>query len=254
MANIVPISVETHAKKKIQPLTSYAFAKNITSAPVAASEVGIAARYFPLAFIEQNGEVGLFALFGLPNQQNLFVDVNGRWLADYVPAVFRRYPFIFAKAKDREDYILCTDEDSGLISEKKGAPLFEDNGEASETLKKALDFATDYQRAAHFSMAFSAEMKRLSLLQPLNIEVKISEDKKQKIEGLQRIDEKRLNALSEEDFIALRTKGFLPLIYAHLFSLNALGDLGRRLGKAAPKVSKSSNKKDEKSLLDTFKF
>ncbi|MDY0269951.1 SapC family protein [Trichloromonas sp.] len=254
MANIVPISVETHAGKKIQPLTSYAFAKKINSAPVVASEIAIASRHFPLAFIEQNGEVGLFALFGLLNQQNLFVDANGRWLADYVPAILRRYPFIFAKARDREDYILCVDEDSGLISEKKGAPLFEDNGEASETLKKALAFVTEYQRAANSSMAFSAEVKRLSLLQPLNIELKISEDKKQKIEGLQRIDEKRLNALSEEDFLALRTKGFLPLIYAHLFSLNALGDLGRRLGKPAPKVSKSSHKKDELSLPDTFKF
>ena len=42
------------------------------------------------------------------------------------------------------------------------------------------------------------------------------------IDGIYTIDEKRLNALSEDDFLDLRKQGMIPLIYAHLSSLQQL--------------------------------
>ena len=42
------------------------------------------------------------------------------------------------------------------------------------------------------------------------------------IDGIYVIDEKALNELPDEDFLAFRKQGLLPLIYAHLSSLQQL--------------------------------
>ncbi|MDA0690151.1 MAG: SapC family protein, partial [Proteobacteria bacterium] len=42
------------------------------------------------------------------------------------------------------------------------------------------------------------------------------------IEGIYTVDEEKFNALSDEDFLELRRQGLIPLIYAHLSSLQQL--------------------------------
>ncbi|WP_282756624.1 SapC family protein [Desulfuromonas thiophila] len=251
MAKVVPVSSKTHQNKKLLPLKSFAFAQKNLVVPVIASECAMAARFFPLVFLEQQGECGLYALLGLLGERNLFVADDGRWLADYVPATLRRYPFVFAKAPERDDYILCIDEESGLLSEKEGNALFTAEGAASELLNKALTFVSEYQRGALVSQAFCEEMKRLDLLKPFNIELKNTNDKGRTLTGLLCVDEKKFNALTDEAFNALRAKGYLALVYAHLFSLGSLAGLVRRLSAATAPGSKNTS---EAKLPETFSF
>ena len=233
MDKIVPISSTVHAGKKLLPLSSFAFAAKSNLVPVVASEFAAAARVFPLVFHKPKDEVGVFSLLGLLNQTNLFVDTNGRWLADYIPATFRRYPFVIAKAPEKENgedkFILCIDESSGLLSDEKGVPLFDDKGEANKLLKNAMAFVTEYQRGAAASEAFCQEMERLELLSPLKIGFKNNQNKDINMGGLLHIDEKKLNALDDEEFAALRKKGFLPMVYAHLISLANIASLIQRM-------------------------
>jgi hypothetical protein len=42
------------------------------------------------------------------------------------------------------------------------------------------------------------------------------------IGGIYTIDEEKLNALTDEDYLDLRKQGMIPLIYAHLSSLQQL--------------------------------
>jgi len=247
---IVPVSPKTHAGKKIQPQKSFAFAAQNTVVPVVANEIAMAARSFPLLFLKQDKELGLFALLGLPKEKNVFVDKKGIWLGDYVPATLRRYPFIFATSDDKEGYVLCIDEESGLLSDDEGTPLFDEDNKKSDFLEKVFNFLTDYQRGALATQEFCREMERLELLTPFNIELKTGTEKNIKIGGMLSIDEKKFNNLSDEDFIALRKKGFIALIYAHLLSL---GNLSALLPKPKP-VPFKSKPAQEAVIPESFKF
>jgi len=250
MSKFVPVSPQTHAEKKLLPLSSFVFAAKNTTVPVVANEITMAARTFPLLFLKQEEELGIFALLGLPNDKNLFIGKNGKWSGDYVPATLRRYPFIFAKDDDKEGYVLCIDEQSGLISDTKGTPLFDENKEKSELLEKVFNFLTDYQRGALVTKDFCHEMERLDLLAPFNVELKTGADKTIKIGGMFSVDEKKFNELSDEDFIALRKKGFVALVYAHLLSLGNLSALVQRI-KPVPFKAKAA---PEAVIPESFKF
>ena len=45
------------------------------------------------------------------------------------------------------------------------------------------------------------------------------------LNGLFIVDEKKLSALSDEDFLSLRKRGFLGPIYAHLGSMHQVNNL-----------------------------
>ena len=72
---------------------------------------------FPMVLVERQGGFELVALFGLQNGQNLFVDPQGRWMARYIPARLRSYPFSLAFREGMPDPLLCVDESSRLIGE-----------------------------------------------------------------------------------------------------------------------------------------
>jgi len=42
------------------------------------------------------------------------------------------------------------------------------------------------------------------------------------------IDEKKLDALSDDEFNELRSKGLLPIIYAHLSSMHQIARLAKK--------------------------
>lgn len=66
--------------------------------------------------------------------------------------------------------------------------------------------------------------KNLLVSQQLTIKLERSEQKIN-INGVYLIDDKVLNELSDEDFLELRKKGLLPIVYAHRASLNQLSRL-----------------------------
>src|SRR5690606_32353850 len=96
---------------------------------IAFDELAPASLAFPLAFIMHERRPALVALLGLRTGQNRFVDARGRWLAPYVPATFRSYPFRLTRTDDGE-VALCVDEASGRIVARtdQAVPFFSDGG------------------------------------------------------------------------------------------------------------------------------
>jgi hypothetical protein len=249
MGSIVPISSERPAHKTLLPLSSFSFAKKQNLIPIVASEFAQIAREFPIVFVENKETLGVFALCGLKNEVNLFIDKDERWSAEYIPATLRRYPFIFAKGKDEKEYVLCIDESSGLLAEKGGTPLFNEAGEKEPALDKALKFVSAYQQAALQSENLCAFVKKHNLLKPLNIELKGQDDKSVKIGGLLTVDEKKLNELADDVFLQLRKTGGVALIYAQLLSLGNLSALVKRMATKNAMPAGSDN-----SVPDRFSF
>ena len=238
MAKIVPLTFAQHGKKHLLPVSSYAFAARQTIIPAVVAEFSAAMHTYPILFAEHKGEAAPFLLMGLAREENLFVDSLGKWRAGYIPATVRRYPFIFVQApktandeEGKERLVLCIDEESGLLADEGGAPLFTEDGKRTPIMEKLFRFLGEYHRSAQVSRRFAAVLKEKQLLTPFNLRIDAAGDKNFKLEGLQMVNEKRLGELSGQDYLAL--KPVMGMIYAHLLSLGSLNGLVARKKAAA---------------------
>ena len=93
MTQWIALSRSEHAGAHYRPRQGYAHAAGDYLAPVLVAELSRLLPHYVLAFIQ--GETGFLpvALLGTGLGQNLYLNHDQRWLADYVPAVLRGYPF-----------------------------------------------------------------------------------------------------------------------------------------------------------------
>ena len=217
---VVPVNKEIHAKTKIKEISSFGFASKFHIAYVTMQEFARAAAIFPIVFLEDKDkdEFRPVALLGLNAGQNLFVDGAGKWQASYVPAIIRRYPFALTPKGEDGQYIVCIDEGSSLVSTTEGAALFDDKGEPTQVIENVKRYLSELQQMDVLTHAFSAFLKEQNMLTPLNLRVR-DNSRVKNISGCYVINEERLNNLSDERFLEIRSKRYLPAIYAHLISL-----------------------------------
>lgn len=217
---IVPVSKERHALTKIKDVSSFEFASNFHIAYVTLQEFTRAASIFPIVFLEDKDkdEFRPVVMLGLNAGSNLFVDGNGKWMASYVPAIIRRYPFALAPSNDDGQYVVCIDEESSLVSNTEGSPLFDDKGEPTQVIENVKRYLSELQQMDAFTMGFCKFLAEHNMFTPLNMRVR-DNDQVKNITGCYVINEERLNNLSDERFVDIKNKRYLPAIYAHLISL-----------------------------------
>lgn len=226
---IVPFNTQTHGNKKVKTVDTFHFVAKTHIASLLVNEFKRASADLAIVFLKDGGKYGAYALLGLTPGQNLFVDENGEWTGRYIPAIVRRYPFALGKGQGQDQFLFCIDEESDFISETEGEPLVGPDGKPSEVVEKAKSFLTDIYRFSETTQRFCQEIADRNLLKPLNMQMKDSgTGQVQSVTGAFAIDEQRLSELSDEDFLAFRKNGALPLIYAHIFSLANVQKLIRK--------------------------
>ena len=225
--SVVPLAVDKHKRKRLKPVADYGFAGGQTMCPITAVEFPRVAPIYPIVFLTDDvGELSAFALLAVPGGKNLFVDEGGSWRAAYVPASIRRYPFVFGRTKgDDKNLALCIDEDSDHISETEGEPLFTGDGKPTEILEKAIEFMKQFQTNHAHTVAICRELERLEMFQGLKARVQVPSGRNYDFVGAKIIDEKKLSAVADADFLEWRRRGWLALIYAHLISLGQMTHL-----------------------------
>ena len=176
------------------------------------------------------------ALLGLKKNQNLFVDNAGKWIADYVPAYARRYPFILAIPDPKKNqYTVCIDESyPGFNTAKEGQPLFNAKGEDGPVLKQAVDFLKDYQSHVRLTEAFCKNLADMEILEPMQANVSMKSGQKFAIAGFQAVSRAKLKELAPKKLVDLAKSDQLELIYCHLQSLSNINNLTRKLSSADP--------------------
>jgi hypothetical protein len=217
---VVPVNKDRHAKKKVKDISSFAFASKFHIAYVTMQEFARAASIFPIVFLEdkEKDEFRPVVLLGINAGENLFVDSDGKWQASYVPAIIRRYPFALTPSGKDGQYVVCIDEESPLVSDTEGAPLFDDNGEPTQVIDNVKLYLAELQQMDALTSDFSKFLSEHNMFTPLNMRVR-DNDKVKNISGCYVINEERLNNLSDDRFLEIKNKRFLPAIYAHLISL-----------------------------------
>ena len=222
--SVVPLAVGKHKNTRLKPVADYGFAASQTMCPITAVEFPRVAPNYPIVFLKDDvGDMSAFALLAVPGGKNLFVDKDGLWRGSYVPASIRRYPFVFGRTeKDDKNLALCIDEDSDHVSETEGEPLFTGDGKPTEILEKAIEFMKQFQTNHAHTVAICQELERHEMFQDLKAQVRVPSGRKYNFVGAKIIDEKKLSALADADFLEWRRRGWLALIYAHLISLGQI--------------------------------
>lgn len=215
---VVPVNRERHAKTRIREIQGFGFAAKFHIAYVTMHEFSRAAAVYPIVFVEDKDSFRPVALLGLDAGENLFVGADGKWGAAYVPAIIRRYPFALAGTGNEGQYTICLDEGSELVSTTEGSPLFDDKGEPTQVIENVKRYLSELQQMDQLTQQFAAWLKENNMFTPLNMRVR-DQDKVKNIAGCYVVNEERLNNLSDEKFLELRSKRFLPAIYGQLMSL-----------------------------------
>jgi len=226
---VVPLNDQTHARLKLRPATSFAFAARTNSVPLLASEFFEAAREYPIVFTR--GEAGPVpaVLLGLRESENLYVDGEGKWDARYVPAFVRRYPFVPGKGA-QDELLVCIDEASPCFDSEQGEPLFV-AGKAGAPLAHAIKFLTEFHQATASTELLGRRLQELGLLRQADSLAQLNDGSQFRLAGLNVVDEAKLRELDRDTVQELFANGSLAVIHAHLMSLGNLGALVDRLGR-----------------------
>lgn len=222
------LNAKQHGNVKIKNELNIEGTKSQQILPLLVHEFAKAGSAMPVIFIRPNeGEktVQPAALLGLKPEENLFYS-EGKWVGDYLPAVVTHHPFAMVPTQGDESRLqMLINEDSSLVNEEEGEALFEGE-EQTEYLKKRMASLSNYFGSMQVTKEFCEFLTVKDLLIEQTLTVEINGEKAQ-LNGLLLVDEKKLNELSDEDFLELRKRGYLAPIFAHLSSLNHANKLAK---------------------------
>jgi len=216
----VALDRNIHQKVLIADDRDFSFARSCQSAILAAVELSMAIKEFPVVFIRENDGYVPAAIFGLQQSQNLFVDETGEWTARYTPAFIRRYPFVPALGQKEDDPMtVCIDEASAWVNQKKGQPLFIE-GKNSPLLDSAIQLLEDYKVQMDATLALVKQLADADLLTEKTAEFKLNNGQSFSLSGFMTLDTEKLAKQSPETIYNLLQSGALHIAYLHLSSLD----------------------------------
>ncbi|TRX55674.1 SapC family protein [Thalassomonas sp. M1454] len=234
--NIQPLNKTAHANTKIKALKNFEHAAGQHLAPVVVHEFSRAAAEFPVVFVK-NAETGVYqavALFGVKPGENLYTATE-KWEGTYAPASVTQFPLaLVPESAENDKFMVVIATETAVVNEEEGNALFDENGEETEYLAKRKEALGTYYEHAHITRAFTKELADKDLLVQQNLDINVGEEKIG-INGIYLVDEKKLNELSDEDYLALRKRGFLAPIYAHLNSMHQMHRLIQKKAALAAK-------------------
>lgn len=223
MAHFVAVSRERHRGSRWSyPKSFEQFSKDAV-AEVVAAELPRIISSTPVGFIAVEDHFQLVVVLSLTPQRNMFVDGDGRWLIGYIPAVVRSYPFRMVRPAIDAELVLCIDEDCARpkTDSGEGEPFFNTDGSVAAALQQAVDFLVNLERERASTRLAVAALQQAGVIVPWLIRVRDGANEKD-VNGLYKIDENALNALSTTSFEKLRAVGALPIAYGQLFSISQL--------------------------------
>lgn len=226
--------------------------------PVSFIELAKAQAVMPLAFLGQSQAdkkfirlVGVTSIF---QEENLFIDANGKWVLSYLPALCRHYPFAMLDLQgvnQETRKALCFEHSTGLYREnpdpeKKEQRFFDDQGALNPLLQKALESMATVAASQEKTAQAVYDLAQAGLLMSWNLYPEAPEADQARLVRVFCINQEALNQLSGEVLKSLQSSGALAIAYAQLFSMQHLPRLKalhqqRQQEKAAAAATQSSS-------------
>lgn len=227
---LVPLNSNEHGAFRVKTTEAAPFLRNQHAVPLTIDEFVAAQRFLPIIFSAGEDPVPL-ALMGLNEGINTFLDEEGKLQGQtYVPAYVRRYPWMLAKLRpDADELSLCFDPTSEIVGAFEDGELLLADNQPTEITRNILKFCEDFEQAAQRTSMFMKELTEMDLL--MDGEVSIQQPGHEQpfiYRGFRMINEEKLRDLRGDQLRKMNQSGMLPLIYAHLFSLQLMREIFQR--------------------------
>jgi len=191
--------------------------------PIVVSEFTTAATCCPILLAKnpENGRFYVGALFGFEPGENLVSDDPGAARA-FRPLDLERQGFFITGEN------IAVDLDHPRISEKDGEPLFGEDGEPSDAMRRI-------QHALGLLVTGNEETERfietligLRLIEPIDISLRFDDGRKIHLDGLYTVSLDSIAELGDSDVLLLFRQGYLLLAYTVAGSLRQISVLANR--------------------------
>jgi len=244
------LSPESHKHLTYTPSRKLPLVSSLSSAPLTVSEFRQASREFPIFFADVNTGIAPIALLGLSPGENLFLNGQGAWTGDYIPALFRQLPFFSTAIRDTGQVALSVLPQAKSLTERGGGiRLFTDGGKATEFLDIVTAFTSGLFRDAVATQTFCDELQNLDVLEPSQARITLPDQKNRRLNGFKVVSRDKLSALSDKQIALMSRNGFLEAIHLHWASIFNLENLGNM---ALDRPVKANRKSDRFTSIATM--
>lgn len=232
--DLIPLNSNEHGDWNARSVDKAPWVAGQHAIPLTVEEFPAAQRNFPIVFSSGDNSVPL-ALMGLNEGVNVFFDDDGSLrddVAPYIPAYIRRYPFLLAKLDPNSDNLsLCFDPKSELVGKfDDGQALFGADQQPSEHTKGLLQFCEKFEEAGARTQLFMKELQDNDLLMDGEIAINRADNPDNPFiyRGFRMVNQDKLREVRGDQLRKWNENGLLPLIFAHLFSLDLMRNVFAR--------------------------
>jgi SapC len=214
------------------------FGDNVGTVLTFPTEYADMQREYPIFFRQDpaSGEYHSVAVLGFAKDENLFLE-NGNWNATYIPGVILRGPFLIGFQEQqidgelRKEPVIHVDMDHPRISNTEGEHVFLPHGGNSPYLDHMSAVLRGINQGIEISKAMFAVFSAMDLIEPVKLDIRLSEAVSYSLTGLHTINRQKLAALDGQSLERLNRAGFLEgafLVMASLANVKRLMSLKQR--------------------------
>lgn len=228
----------THKDLRVVQQYRAGWGDNMTSVAVFATELNKVTKHYPVLFYpDAAGEnFSMVALLGLENGENLFLTetlpasyenlrAHHGWAVEYVPAMIARGPFAIGMHGDGHQLMVHIDENHPKLSYQEGKPLFLPKGGNSRYLEQVASLLNVIHTGIPVTQQMTAAWRDLGLLEPLTVDIELSDGTRLNLAGYYAVSEEKVAALDAPTLHSLHRQGFLQGLFLVLTSLSNIQTL-----------------------------
>lgn len=220
-----------HKDLKVDARHSEKYGDNVNRALAFSTEFGELQKEYPILFHKdaEAGAILAHVILGFERDENLFLDADG-WAASYVPAILDRGPFMIGFQDQqidgtvRKEPVIHIDMDDPRVGIDDGEAVFLPFGGDSPYLEKVMRTLQMIHQGANRDKVLFPLLESMGLLQPVSIEVTLSNVEQVNLNDYYSIDAERLSQLDGESLEKLNRQGALSLAF---FALSSLTNMQR---------------------------
>jgi hypothetical protein len=234
MASPVLLNNVDHANLRVRTGHSAAFGDAVNMVRVFATEYEELQREYPILLRrDEAGQLHAAVLLGLDPDENLFLSARG-WEGRYVPALLQRGPFSIGvpgqgpAGEPVDEPMIHIDLDHPRISKNadEGQPVFLPHGGNSPYLDHMAGVLRAIFAGIEVDKTIFAAFEQYQLVEPIRIEIKLSETRQYNVPDCFTISLERLMQL---DGAALEKLHRADYFRAAVWIASSLGNVGRMI-------------------------
>lgn len=262
MPTLKPLDREIHRHHGWKLRTSMISALKDTVVPILITEVTKILPGYAFAFVkDRNGKFVFVAIQGLHQDENLYINEEGKPLFTPTPRYYHTYPFGMHEVEidGKMKATLFFDHDSGLYREEpqvdKGEKKFiTDEGEIDPDIEKVLEYLNESEKWRKITQNAVDALEEAGVIEPWSPSIENPDTKRQLLKGFHKINMENLNKLNGEEMTKLQNAQGLTVAYAQLFSIYRVEMLNKlyAVKKKQEEMSQASVKNSNIDNVDAF--